>query len=180
MKATTWLMVLGAAVLVNTSACSRIKSYFPDKQKEYQYTTQIPPLQLPSDLQNNAIVDKPLVAEPLPRPRSPVYDEDAKPVVETTEDFIPVELVDFDGGATRLRIEEPMVRAWRLVGKALSRHSIEITSRNEQEHLYVVQYDPDAQKVEDGAIWDELVFFSGRTRPRKKNSGSECLKKTPA
>ncbi len=33
-------------------ACSYIKSWFPDKEKEYQYTTEIPELVIPADLKN--------------------------------------------------------------------------------------------------------------------------------
>ncbi len=162
-----------SAVLVlvlQGAACSQIKSYFPDKEKDYQFTTEIPPLQLPPDLQDNAIVDKPLVAEPLyPQESAPTVagDGERSPAAAPVK-FIPVELVDYDGGATRLRIEEPIDRAWRYVGKALSRHSIEIIDRNEGQYTYSVQYDPSGQKVEDGAIWDELVFFFGDDPAQEK------------
>ncbi|OYV20391.1 MAG: hypothetical protein CG441_409, partial [Methylococcaceae bacterium NSM2-1] len=42
-----------ATVLFNLSACSYVKSLFPDKEKDYQYTTEIPPLILPDDLKKN-------------------------------------------------------------------------------------------------------------------------------
>jgi outer membrane protein assembly factor BamC len=40
------LIVLLAAL----QGCGYIKGLFPDKEKDYQYTTEIPPLQLPADL----------------------------------------------------------------------------------------------------------------------------------
>jgi outer membrane protein assembly factor BamC len=68
-------------------------------------------------------------------------------------------LVKSDDGVSRLRIGAPLARAWRMVGKALSRHSIEVTSRNQEEGLMHVQYDPDEQAPEDGSIRDEVSFF---------------------
>jgi outer membrane protein assembly factor BamC len=46
-----------------------------------------------------------------------------------------------------------------MVGKALSRKSIEVTNRNQEEGLFHVQYDPNKQEVEDGSILDEIRFF---------------------
>lgn len=42
--------LIGTAVLVNLSACSSIKELFPDKEKDYQFTTEIPKLIIPGDL----------------------------------------------------------------------------------------------------------------------------------
>lgn len=162
MKLAIRLLVTIAAIFLVT-ACSRVKSYFPDKERDYQLSTEITPLQIPSDLQHHAVKDAPLVTEPIYRPQAaraqPELVENQQ--VENLTPYIPVELVDYDGGATRLRIEEPIARAWRFVGKALSHHAIEIVSRDEANFLYVVQYDPDAKKVEDGSIWDEVTFLFG-------------------
>ena len=81
---------------------------------------------------------------------------------EVPETAITVERAKFDAGENRLRINVPFSRAWRIVNKALSRKSIEVTERNQEARLITVQYDPDEQKVEDGSYWDEVVFmFSG-------------------
>jgi len=48
--------MLGAAVL---SSCGYIKSLFPDKEKDYQYTTEIPALVLPVDLGRQDILKPP-------------------------------------------------------------------------------------------------------------------------
>ncbi len=163
-RMTSWLFV--AIVVVNTAACSRVKSLFPDKEKDYQFTREIPSLKVPADLQDNAIKEKTLIPEQLYEPIENTYvsgpDSETKPL------FTPVELVEYDGGATRLRIEEPIVKAWRNVGKALSHQSIEIIGRNDEQFVYVVQYDPDAKKVEDGALWDELVFLFGDNPAQEK------------
>ena len=168
MKKNTVGLVTVFVVAINTTACTRIKSYFPDKEKDYQFRTEIPPLQLPADLQNHAIKDKTSIPDRVYETAETIQVPETEPEVETKPLFTPVELVEFDGGATRLRIEEPMERAWRYVGRALSRQSIEIIDRNEEQFVYVVQYDPDAQKVEDGTLWDEVVFLFGDEPAQEK------------
>jgi outer membrane protein assembly factor BamC len=48
-------LLISVAALSEITACSYIKSLFPDKEKDYQYTTEIPPLILPADLNNTGI-----------------------------------------------------------------------------------------------------------------------------
>ena len=147
------------AVLVNVSACSYIKSLFPDKEKDYQFTTEIPPLNMPPDLAGDSIANVPAAAPA-------AETADVAPAVPSTDTaptvdrkLIRVELVDADEGTKRLRIGAPSAIAWRMVGKALSRKSIEVTNRNQEEGLFDVQYDPNKQEVEDGSVWDEIQFF---------------------
>ncbi len=161
------------AVLVNVSACSYIKNLFPDKEKDYQFTTEIPPLVLPTDLAGDSIA-RPPAASATEKASSAATTEtgDAASVAETTaatpqtetapvieRKLIQVELVDAEEGTKRLRIGAPSATAWRMVGKALSRKSIEVTNRNQEEGLFNVQYDPNKQEVEDGSIMDEVKFF---------------------
>lgn len=157
--------LLLVAVLLNVSACSYIKSLFPDKEKDYQFTTEIPPLVLPTDLAGDSIA-KPPPAEVAPAvsttetvDAAPVAAPKAETAPEVERKLIQLELVDADQGTKRLRIGAPSARAWRMVGKALSRKSIEVTNRNQEEGLFHVQYDPNKQEVEDGSILDEVNFF---------------------
>jgi len=163
MKIKIGRFIVIAAVLANLPACSYVKSLFPDKEKDYQFTTEIPPLTLPADLGKNSIINTP-VAAPVVETAEEVAPADepveAEPAVERK--LIQVEMVKSDEGANRLRIGAPLTNAWRMVGKALSRNSIEVTSRNQEEGLLHVQYDPDAKVVEDGSFLDEIAFvFSG-------------------
>lgn len=150
-----------AAVLGNVTACTYIKSYFPDKEKDYQFTTEIPPLKLPPDLDKNAALSAPAtgLAEPAPEQAQAVPVESSAEEEAEAPRVIPVELVEFESGETRLRIGAPLSRAWRMVGKALSRKSLEVTERNQEDALFRVQYDPDEQPIEDGSLWDEVVFI---------------------
>ncbi|TRW89700.1 outer membrane protein assembly factor BamC [Candidatus Methylobacter oryzae] len=153
------------AVLVNVSACTYIKTLFPDKEKDYQFTTEIPPLTIPPDLAGDAGAKLPTPA-PAPAPSSVAETAEAAVAAPSTEEApsverksIHVELVDADQGTKRLRINAPLSMAWRMVGKALSRKSIEVTNRNQEEGLFRVQYDANKQAVEDGSVWDEVNFF---------------------
>src|SRR5512137_952665 len=47
------LAVLCGAALVG--GCSTISGWFPDKHKQYQYSTEIPPLEIPPDLTTSTI-----------------------------------------------------------------------------------------------------------------------------
>ncbi|MGR8997520.1 MAG: hypothetical protein ACU88J_00535, partial [Gammaproteobacteria bacterium] len=162
-------LLIGATVLINLSACSYVKSFFPDKEKDYQYTTEIPPLILPEDLKQNQIpyvspaassapsspppnttadtaassaaISSPVenatgINGPTVTPTVPVENAasaatpESESVIPDTE--ITVKRVNFDTGENRLRINVPFTRAWRIVNKALSRQSIEVTERNQE------------------------------------------------
>jgi len=196
MKVKIGSLFITVTLLFNLSACSYIKSLFPDKEKDYQYTTEIPPLILPEDLKKNQIpvvpksaplsadadsavpavtvnapveqaastapaINKPAVTPPAsPAEKTPAPSAESEPAVPDTA--ITVERVKFDTGENRLRINVPFTRAWRIINKALSRKSIEVTERNQETRLITVKYDPDEKKVEDGSYWDEVVFmFTG-------------------
>jgi outer membrane protein assembly factor BamC len=230
-----------AVAAANLSACSYIQSLFPDKEKDYQYTTEIAPLVVPPQLSDNPLFKKPeasadtgeslettaeasvhkylkadnrldpeseapansragsesalesglYASEQAPsetesqmtEPVSPEHEAGAEETVPSeSESFTeaaapeaepvdressknrekPVEFVVYDDGESRLRIPAGKVIAWNKVGKALSRNSLEVIERNQEEGLFIVNYDPDEQPYEDDSYWDEFVFlFSG-------------------
>jgi outer membrane protein assembly factor BamC len=191
-----------AAALVNVSACTYIKNLFPDKEKDYQFTTEIPPLILPASLSADSLSKAPLApiseagaaapvvrhSETVAAPVAAAADQGSAaaaavetPVVAETAEIdevapytpapateadtaierkaIQLELIDVGTESGRLRIGAAPKMAWRLVGKALSRKSIEVTTRNQDDRLFHVQYDADKQVVEDDSIFDEMTFF---------------------
>lgn len=125
--------------LTQVTACSY---FFPDKEKDYVYSKEVRPLDIPPDLQ---------AEESLPE-----LDPVLMPVTLSNT----VTRID-DGIDIFLRINSPFAHAWRVVGKALTASSIEMTDKNRANAIYYVQYDPDVQAVEDGSFWDEVVFFFG-------------------
>jgi len=125
--------------LTQATACSY---FFPDKEKDYVYSKETKPLEIPPDLQ----AEKSL----------PKLDPVLMPVTLTNT----VTRID-EGTASYLRINSPFSHAWRVLGKALTASAIEITDKNRSAAIYYVQYDPDVQVVKDGSFWDEVVFFFG-------------------
>jgi outer membrane protein assembly factor BamC len=190
------LLLIAATALLNLSACSYVKTLFPDKEKDYQYTTEIPPLILPEDLKKsrlpslptatasapaviadvNTTSPAPVVSAPVEEPVSavPATNESSAPVaMPETEPAVPetaikVERIKGTDAENRLRINVPFTQAWRLVNKALSRKAIEVTERNQEAKLITVQYDPDEQKTQDGTYWDEVVFMFGGIRSNEQ------------
>lgn len=177
-------LLLGLLVL-SFSACTDIKKHFPDKEKSYQLTTEIPDLNIPPDLSGIAVVDSakqidrsPAIIEPqAPTTDTNSVDVDTDELVgdesgideiddeaeedETENELVYIELVEFSGGATRIRVESSFTKIWRIVGKGISRHSLEILDRNEADKNYTIKYDADYEKVKDGSLWDEAVFIFG-------------------
>lgn len=140
---------------VAASGCSTIKSWFPDKEKDYQFRTEIPELVLPKELE----IQK--SEAPKKIPKIDLRYVDTTEVVEDSDKIVRVERIA-TGDAVVLRVNAPVRNTWRLVGKALARQSIEIVARDRSLATYIVQYDPNEQKVTDESFWDEILFIFGQ------------------
>jgi len=156
-------------MLSGVISCSSIKPYFPDKQKDYQYSQEISPLRLPADLteQKVTIPEKTVDLSETPEPKD--FSVEAEQENKNRQSQIGgkrgrVELVGFDGGAIRLIVYEPLKRTWYIVGKALSREAVEVTERNQAAGSYTIQFDPDKKQIEDGSLWNEFEFFFGEDK----------------
>lgn len=161
-------------MLISLSACSYVQSLFPDKERDYQFTTEIPSLVLPPDLNRPVNAAAP-VKEPATEVAAGELAAEVSPTVEPAEaepsvdqKTIQVELIKSEQGENRLRIGAPVSQAWRIVGKALSRKAMEVTQRTQAENSFVVQYNPNEEKVEDDSILDELKFMFGGFEPGDK------------
>ncbi len=164
-----------AALVLNTSACSYIKSLFPDKERDYQFTTEIPELVVPDDLKTKTIAARPAanVAAPVP---APAPQESAKTPVASAAESAPRKTEPAEpevaapnrsaqstgaSGVSSLQIDQSANQAWWTVGKALSRQKLEVVERNMDKGYFFVKYDPDAIKPQDGSILDEINFLFG-------------------
>jgi outer membrane protein assembly factor BamC len=168
---------LTLAVALGLTGCGA-GEYFPDKSKDYQLSTEIPPLELPADLSTTSTINAKPIESALTQNQAvfnsqadsvsvePLIEKQSEPV--NSNPVIYLELVNFTSGASRIRVEDSMAKVWRLVGKALSRNSIEITERNEADRVYWVQYDPHFASVQDGSLWDEVVFIFGDDPAQEK------------
>lgn len=168
-------------------ACGYIRSLFPDKGRDYQYAAELPPLVLPPDLGQSTLLKPPATAvfTPTPQPVAPaqpapaadtppapmtqasepppaVAAPDATPTTATApaipHETVAVELIQTAEGGSRLRLTAPFDQAWRTLDKALSRKSIEVSSRDRQQQSFAVHYVTGEQPLQDGSFWDEALF----------------------
>ncbi|MBD9362644.1 outer membrane protein assembly factor BamC [Methylomonas fluvii] len=170
-------LALVSALLLNAS-CSTIKSWFPDKERDYQFTTEIPELVVPDDLKTKTLATRPVsntpepASEPMrqepvrsaaaavePAPSKPEKTE-AKDTVAAAGSGKSVQAAG-SSGVSSLQIDQSATQAWWIVGKALSRQKLEVVERNMDKGYFFVKYDPDAIKPEDGSILDEITFLFG-------------------
>jgi outer membrane protein assembly factor BamC len=178
--------IVGIVVVITASllaGCSYLQSYFPDKERDYQYTTEIPMINYPADLRKNqsangdtdgteasANLDSnastsdtstdaalpPATDSALSEPSTDAATK-SEPEVSATEvtpvnnadehDAVSsVDIIKYDDGESRMRLGAGFSKSWRVVNKALSRNTIEVTERNHEQAQIAVQYDPDEKK----------------------------------
>ncbi|MCF6204760.1 MAG: outer membrane protein assembly factor BamC [Methylococcaceae bacterium] len=179
MKLNLTRLLISLFIISITPACSYIADYFPDKEKDYQLTKEIPELTVPSDLSGN---HSQTVQESFSiNSEENISEKDGGFAYKDNQGSVPVDLIEYsDDASTRIRISDSFIRSWRIVGKALSRHSIEITNRDVLNGLYHIQYDPEFEKVEDGSLWDEFLFIFGSDPAKEKEYKVKLVDKKEA
>jgi outer membrane protein assembly factor BamC len=178
MKNKFWLFSISIATTV-LAGCSYLQSYFPDKERDYQYTTEIPMINWPAELRKSqstggvpeisslaanpdASADTSAGAAAAPADNAKAAAETSSSTTSTPDEkdtVSSVELLKYDDGESRLRLDAGFSKSWRVVSKALSHNSIEVTERDLNQGLFTVQYDPEEKKVKDESFMDELSFF---------------------
>ncbi len=151
-------------VACELSGCSTIQSWFPDKEKDYQFTNELPPLVIPADLMQKPVVpSRTAPVEPITNSKTVTKTiapatESVQPInrpalskaeTELSRDEIQVSVTHEN--APTLNLNVPSVRAWRIVGKALSRSGIEVLNRNQ----------------DDGQIQIQVVDTKPKSEPEK-------------
>jgi outer membrane protein assembly factor BamC len=163
----------GLAILVLlqfSTACSTIKSWFPDKERDYQFISEIAPLIIPDDLKAKTAS----LAMPVSNGRTPEQmaaaavaqaakeaQAVATPAKKTEPETKAPSKQAAGSGVSSLQIDQSQTQAARLVGRALSRQKLEIVERNIDKGYFYIKFDPKAVKAEDKDFWDELNFMFG-------------------
>ncbi len=166
--------MLGVGLL---TGCSTIKNNLPDKERDYQFAREIAPLKIPPDLANNAVQTRVVYEEVEPEPKNifVIADEpvDLPTEVEPEEDTT-TEFLERPNPAISLvqphiaRLNTDFNLAWRMVNKALTRKMLEVTTRNQTEKYFQVQYDPHAKDFKDETVADEIEFLLGEAPSQEK------------
>lgn len=141
------------------SACGML----PDRAKEYQYSQEIPPLEVPPDL-TLSTTDQASSQRGTDAAGADGASEYGRAGVEapdsrqTPEAPVSERLPRGEDLPSHLIINDPYPIAWRLVGKALARMGLEITDRDRSTGYYYVLY---VVPEEEEGIWSSLAFWRG-------------------
>ncbi|AEG01212.1 hypothetical protein Metme_2831 [Methylomonas methanica MC09] len=159
-------------MLCGLSACSTIKSWFPDKERDYQFTSEIPELIVPDDLKNKGLPSltsqatapvatetEAAVSDPSPAEADTESAQASEAKAEPQQAEVPE--TSATGGVSSLQIDQAKTPATRMVGRALTRQKVEIVERNVDKGYFYVKYDPNAVEAKDDSIWDEINFLFG-------------------
>lgn len=192
------LRIFISGAVVGLFGCSYVQSLFPDKERDYQYTTEIPMINYPAELRKNqpdgsvAIGDTPQApsptnaessgtvadgdntnqpstenaptedppkAQPVPSPRTGNTEVTSADESDVRDTVSSVQIIKYNDGESRLRLGAGYSKSWRVVNKALSRNTIEVTGRDHDKAQITVQYDPEETKPKDDSFMDEIFFL---------------------
>lgn len=140
------MVLLLTGLIAMLSACGLM----PDRTKEYQYSQEIPPLEVPPDLTTSMI-------EQAASQRAGASESQTDQVPEVPHSE---QLERGEDMPSHLVINDPYPTAWRLIGKALARMDLEITDRDRSTGYYYVLYE-DPESAGDGGFWSSLAFWKG-------------------
>lgn len=170
----TFIRLGFALSILMMSGCAAFKSWFPDKQKEYQYISEIPALEVPPDLTSSSIEgavggnrqswqaaaaeEKPIsvsMREATPPPGTEMTPEKVKeleaarnhpkPIIAENLHDIPV-----------IEIPATYDIAWAEIQKALGRMRLEVIDQNKADGMIVVHYRKDEHQYEDRGLLGDL------------------------
>jgi outer membrane protein assembly factor BamC len=151
-----WALLFSGSLVV-VAACGIL----PDRTKEYQYSHEIPPLEVPPDLSRSAIDQASAEAERRTAQASSRGTEvETEEAGSSRESEVPQseQLPRGEDMPSHLVVNDPYPIAWRLVGKALARMNVEITDRDRSTGYYYILYQV---PEEEQSIWSALAFWRG-------------------
>lgn len=167
------------ALAFDLNGCSVLQDWFPDKEKDYQFTTELPPLVIPPDLAQKSPLPKRAAPVEFAAPKVEKAIETAakaavqemettpiqRPVLSETE--IPKNEIQISlthENVPTLNLNVPKNRAWRIIGKALSRSSIEVTKHDQESgqiYIQVADTKPPQSEQEKSFLDDTVSVFDG-------------------
>lgn len=183
------LPVIALAGAVSLGGCSMLESLVPDKQKEYRYGSELPPLEVPPDLTSSTLesaktatdVDaayerERATAESGSEQASETSDSGAEQASESSESGSGTRDRETSSGKAApaatlaqgsddvplIEVEEPFAETWNDVSRSLGRMEVEISDQNRSDGVFYVYYGGDTKKYVDRGIWQDFTsLFSG-------------------
>lgn len=169
MRFKTWLRIaLLASAAVSMMGCSYISGLFPDKQKQYRYSTELPDLEVPPDLVGPK-VDGRLSDEAI-QPDEAYSAVKGKTKIATAEGKKPakkkrkrlndasVAQAEKAEEGSMIELNETYAEAWNDVSRALGRLKVEVYDQNRTDGVFYVYYGGEPpKKDEETGIWDTVA-----------------------
>lgn len=179
-------LILG--VMVFLGGCSVVSGWFPDKQKQYKYSTEIPPLEIPPDLTSSTIdgaAARPRAPQPesngeaanggeaaAPQPAeetAPAAAESPEPAAQQPRSEAPATLAQSYDDVPLIEIQAPFEIAWNEVAKALGRLELEVSDQNRSDGVYYVYYGGENKKpYEDRGFFGDVAEMFGAGAEQSK------------
>lgn len=148
-----------------------IQDWFPDKEKDYQFTAELPPLVIPPDLMQKPkltphVAPVEIAKLNIEKTASAQAQTMTRPVLSEMETQIPKNEIQISlthENVPSLNLNVPTARAWRIVGKALSRSGIEVTKHDLEMKQITVQVvgKKSQSQQEDSFFSDATSVFTG-------------------
>ena len=154
------VILIAMSIVGLFQGCGSMEKILPDRKKEYRFSSEIPPLEIPPDLTASTIEKTPIKSTKTNAVSSlkQMPKEIEKPRVEPEPEGHTV--VAADDGGSLIEIEKPYPIAWRMVGRALSQLEIEIDDLNRSEGLYYIIFRDQQDQQKDAGFWSGLAFWS--------------------
>ena len=134
-------------------------SFFPDKEKQYLQSSELAPLKLPSDLQEQARSDLPDASQnpAAPQDQQVTTTDDSEDNADDNKNRTPM-LVDIVEQPVHIEVFEGFDQTWRTVGKVLAHMGLEVLDRDKENGQYYIVYEEDSEPVEE-SMWSFLAFW---------------------
>ena len=181
-------------VFFSLAACSIIADWFPDKQKQYRYSSELPDLEIPPDLTATKLDDKDSSAsgysqngqnakgkyssgnesaDASTQAKSPSADTPSragkkhKPIKHNDTSMTLAENIE---NAALIEMQEPYEESWNDVGRALGRLRVEITDQNQTDGTYYVYYGgkPPKKSDEETGFWEGITSVFSMDKDQAK------------
>jgi outer membrane protein assembly factor BamC len=148
------MIVLLSGLFAVLSACGLL----PDRTKEYQYSQEIPSLEVPPDLTLSTAEQASSQRGANGASENGRVGGEGAYGDQTPEVPVSERLPRGEDMPSHLVVNNPYPIAWRLVGKALARMALEITDRDRSTGYYYVLYEV---PEEEQGFWSSLAFWKG-------------------
>jgi len=199
-------LLAASSVLALLTGCSTIEGWFPDKHKQYQYSTEIAALEIPPDLSSSTIDgasggsrpswESPSSAddsaeavssdrEATPAPGAEMSPEDAKAMRAGKDHPKPV-LAESSSDVPLIEVQAPFDITWAEVNKALGRQKLEIIDQNRSDGLYFVHFAKNQKpyegtqeyriKLEEKSGVTSIYVQDSEGKPQRDGPGLDLLK----